>query len=608
MKKLIVLFFIVVQSGICAQTLDSIQKLNEVIVKADRLLYNFSTTQNVQILNDSVLVRNNSSLTNLLNFNSSIYFKENGFGMVSSPSFRGTTAQQTAVVWNGININSQLLGQTDFNTINVRNFEDVAVRSGGGSVLYGSGAIGGSIHLNNSINFNEGFTNDAFLSYGSFDTKDMSVNSNFSNSKFNAGVSLAYTSSDNDYRIIRRNRNNENGQFYNVSVSTQLGYKINYKNTLRFYNQVFDSERHFSLLLSSESKTKYQDFNTRSLLEWESKQNKFLSVLRAAYLTEKYKFFENIARNNFSFGEAKSFIGNYQLNYNLKENTLITGVAEINSTIGTGTNNLENRRDITAFSLLLKRNTTKWNYEISVRKEATTNYESPLLFSLGTKYQLFKNYAFSVNASKNFRIPTFNDLYWINAGNENLRPELSHQIEFGNHINIKDFGFTITGFYYDIVDMIQWVPVANEPWQPFNVNHVVSYGLESQINFQKKWNVNQITLNTNYTYVVSENRDTKKQLIYVPFHKASGTIAYQFKKINTYLQNNFVGDVFIQSDNSPNKIVAAFFIQNLGFDYHFKTNRTLGFTIRNLFNVDYQSVADRFMPGINYNFYINFNF
>lgn len=608
MKKLIVLIFIVVQSSICAQTLDSIQKLNEVIVKADRLLYNFSTTQNVQILNDSVLVRNKSSLTNLLNFNSSIYFKENGLGMVSSPSFRGTTAQQTAVVWNGININSQLLGQTDFNTINVRNFEDVAVRSGGGSVLYGSGAIGGSIHLNNSINFNEGFTNDAFLSYGSFNTKDISVNSNFSNSKFNAGVSLAYTSSDNDYKIIGRNRNNENGQFYNFSVSTQLGYKINSKNTLRFYNQIFDSKRHFSLLLSSESKTKYQDFNTRSLLEWESKQNKFLSVLRAAYLTEKYKFFENIARNNFSFGESKSFIGNYQLNYNLKANTLITGVAEINSTIGTGTNNEENRRDIAAFSLLLKRNTTKWNYEFTVRKEATANYESPLLFALGTKYQLFKNYAFSVNTSRNFRIPTFNDLYWVNAGNENLRPELSHQIEFGNHINIKDFGFTIIGFYYDIDDMIQWVPVANEPWQPFNVNHVISYGLESQINFQKKWNANLVTLNANYAYVVSENRDTKKQLIYVPFHKASGTIAYQFKKVNTYLQNNFVGNVFIQSDNNPNEIVDAFFIQNLGFDYHFKTNRTLGFTIRNLFNIDYQSVADRFMPGINYNFYINFNF
>jgi iron complex outermembrane receptor protein len=607
-KHLFFLFFIGIQSIVCTQTLDSIQKLNEVIIKADRLLYNFSSTQNVQILKDSVFVRSKSSLTNLLDFNSAIYFKENGLGMVSSPSFRGTTAQQTAVIWNGININSQLNGQTDFNVINTRDFDVVAIRSGGGSVIYGSGAIGGSIHLNNSLFFGKGFTNDAFVGYGSFNTQDVSLHTNFSDEKISIGFSVAYASSDNDFKIRSRDRNNENGQFYNVSTSTQLGYKINPKNTIRFYNQTFYSDRHFSLVLPSDSKTKYLDLNTRNLLEWENKQDKFLSVLRTAYLTEKYQFFENIERDDFSFGAAKSFIGNYQLNYNLSNKTLITGIAELNSTTGTGTNATENRRDIVAFSGLLKRNSLKWNYEVSVRKEATSNYESPLLFALGTKYQLLRNYAFSFNASKNFRIPTFNDLYWIGSGNENLNPELSHQVEFGNYFQFKNFSVSATGFYYNIEDMIRWLPNSNGLWQPINTDHVISYGLESQLKFYKEWQNHQLTLNANYAYVVSENEATNKQLIYVPFHKVSGSVNYQYKKIKTYLQHNFVGDVFIQSDNNPNEIVPAYFIQNLGFDYTFKSNQTIGFTVRNLFNVDYQSVADRFMPGRNYNIYINFNF
>ena len=129
------------------------------MVKADVYLKTFSNTQTVSVLKDSVISRSTSSLTNLLNYNSGVYFKENGLGMVSSPSFRGTTAQQTAVTWNGVNINSQFNGQTDFNTINIRNFDDVTVRSGGGSALYGSGAIGGSIHLNNQLKFNTGFKN-----------------------------------------------------------------------------------------------------------------------------------------------------------------------------------------------------------------------------------------------------------------------------------------------------------------------------------------------------------------------------------------------------------------------------------------------------------------
>jgi iron complex outermembrane receptor protein len=66
--------------------------------------------------------------------------------MVSSPSFRGHT-QQTAVIWNGININSQLLGQTDFNTINTRfQFDCRCWRK---APFMGQTAIGGSIHLNN---------------------------------------------------------------------------------------------------------------------------------------------------------------------------------------------------------------------------------------------------------------------------------------------------------------------------------------------------------------------------------------------------------------------------------------------------------------------------
>ena len=57
----------------------------------------FSETKSILRLNDSLITKNGASLTSLLKFNSSVYFKENGLGMVASPSFRGTTAQQTAV-------------------------------------------------------------------------------------------------------------------------------------------------------------------------------------------------------------------------------------------------------------------------------------------------------------------------------------------------------------------------------------------------------------------------------------------------------------------------------------------------------------------------------
>ena len=169
---------------------DTITRLQTVYV-ADNTLKKFSNSQRVFVLNDSIIAKNQLSLTSLLNFNSPIYFKENGLGMVSSPSFRGTTAQQTAVIWNGININSQLNGQTDFNVISTSNYNTIAVRSGGGSVIYGSSAIGGSVHLNNELEFKNQFKNEIQINFGSFKTRIFNYKLLLSTAKLNTDNRLS---------------------------------------------------------------------------------------------------------------------------------------------------------------------------------------------------------------------------------------------------------------------------------------------------------------------------------------------------------------------------------------------------------------------------------
>src|SRR5690606_41158482 len=97
---------------------DSLSFLVAKVEISDNLLRDYSQTEKTEKLSDSIIKRNSSFLTSLLNYNTLLYFKENGPGGASSVAFRGTTASQTAVVWNGININSQFLGQADFNAFN----------------------------------------------------------------------------------------------------------------------------------------------------------------------------------------------------------------------------------------------------------------------------------------------------------------------------------------------------------------------------------------------------------------------------------------------------------------------------------------------------------
>ena len=88
-------------------------------------------------------------LADVLQQTTPIYIKAYGPGNLASISFRGTGANHTAVLWNGININSPTLGQSDFYLLPNLAFNEVSIQSGNGSALYGTDAIGGTIQLGN---------------------------------------------------------------------------------------------------------------------------------------------------------------------------------------------------------------------------------------------------------------------------------------------------------------------------------------------------------------------------------------------------------------------------------------------------------------------------
>ena len=172
MKKTLLLIAYIACFNVVAQNDSIVNRLEEVMVQADDKLKKHSIGYKISTLSDSVLLKNTESFTNLLRFNSTLYLREHGTGGISSASFRGTSASNTAVIWNGININSINNGQIDFNSLTVDLFDSIDIRSGGGSIEYGSGAVGGTIHLNDDLQFNEKsfIKNQLQTSIGSFDT------------------------------------------------------------------------------------------------------------------------------------------------------------------------------------------------------------------------------------------------------------------------------------------------------------------------------------------------------------------------------------------------------------------------------------------------------
>ncbi|MEM0518885.1 TonB-dependent receptor [Aequorivita flava] len=587
--------------------LDSIQQLPEVML-TDAKLVHFSKGFKLEKLSDSIVEKNATSLTETLRYNSSIYFKENGFGMVSSPSFRGTNAQQTAVIWNGININSVFTGQTDFNTISPSNYNEISIRSGGGGVQYGSGAVGGSIHLNNSYSFHKTNATEIGLHYGSFTTFGGTLGTTQAWDTNYLNVKLDFVSSDNNYDFIGKNQKNQHGQFLRLASNVTAAKEL--KNGVATWNSEYTyNDRNFSGSLNTIGKDGYKDVATRNLWQLQQNMGAFTTKASVAHLFEHYRYYPNSEKPLFDEGRANTLISMLQSEVFLRKKFRLLAKIQYTVIDAEGDNVGQNTRNTLAAVLLLNHKIGRdFSYGLNFRKEFLNNFENPLLFSADANWQLSNTYALRVNGSKNYRVPTFNDLFWYAGGNNQLQPETSYQIELGQEFNFGKLKTDLAAFYISSTDLIKWVPASGNVWEPINISKTRNYGLEFTASYFLKFGkLHALDLNAQYSYTKAEDLEKEKQLIYVPFHKASGTAEYSYKNLSAYIQGLFNGEVFTTTDNSEG--LDSFNIYNLGITYLLQENPTIsiGARVKNIFNTYYENVAFRPMPSRNFQIFLTIN-
>ena len=580
----------------------------------DNQLNNSRKFQVISKLNKEDLLKNTSNLSEVLRFQSPVYIKENGRGMVSSPSFRGTTAQQTAFIWNGININSAFLGQGDLNNIAFLTADELNIKSGGGSVIYGSGAIGGSIHLNNELKYNQGFSSSLFSEAGSFKTYNNILKIAFSNDKLTAKFSGSYSNSENNYEAEKENGSvyiNRNGMYYNTNFNFAAGYKIAPHHKISWISEFFNGTQHYPIFSEFQNKTKYETQNIRSMMSWDWNQNVFQNAFKAAYTEENFGYLGDIAKPKTSGGTGKNIIIKNDFNYFFNPKWNLNFIAEFQNNKGEGYQSGIDTAERNAFSvagLLRYFDTKKFRFEAGVKKDFVQGISSPILFSFNGKWIVANWYELGLNFSRNFRFPSYNDLYWKPGGNTDLKSETSYQTELRNDFKIADFRISIVPYYIKIEDMIRWLPTSLGYWSAFNTNKVESYGLESSLEFQKKFGNHALKSIMGYSYTKSVNLETKKQLMYVPFHKIFGNINYQYNFFTIYVQGIFNGLTYTDSYEKLSEALKPYFVMNAGLSFTVFKHYGIGFKANNIFDEYYETTAFYPMPKRNYSMNFNINF
>ena len=633
MRSLLLTGLIFLSIHILAQNVlnDTVYELSQVRITSSRL-NNFSTGLKIQKFDSLTLDLNKDlSLAGLISTQTPIYIKSYGQGSLATISFRGTSATHTGIYWNGVRLNPPNIEVEDLSLIPSSFFNSVGILHGGSGSLFGSGNIGGSIHLRNEPDFRKDKKFNICVSAGSFQNYSASAGYEFSDGKWWSGTRLIYHNAKNNFpytNLEDKIEKRQNAALLQYGIMQDIYRLIKNRHLFgaSFWYQFTDRQIPGSLTEKQGDATQ-KDESVRALVKWKKFQKKGYLTAKAAFLHNDLHYFnpdtitvlmiENKIKTNTLTGEV---LINHKLNGRFILNGGVNYRYDKCETIAYKEDAVRNTIGINA-SVLYLLPPINWKADINLRQELYNNSWVPFTPSFGAEGKIWKFVSGKINISRNFRAPTFNELYWYPLGDKNLKPETSWNEEasliFRLDKNPDKFtsDFIITGYNSVIDNYILWLPVTADMWMPKNIQKVWARGIEIEENAKfKVQNVN-CKISFAYTYSRSTNREKtgendqsyNKQLIYVPEHSFSGQATFVFRGfVFSYLQS-FTGERYVTRDYS--EFLPAYNTGDLQFSKTVdikKKNIKVQFEIHNIWDEEYQAIQNFPMPGRYFRFLINF--
>ncbi len=586
-------------STIVLEELQFVEKSNRQHTLLKRILLG-SSNDNVDITQ--------LNLSQSLNNVSGVYIKNYGVSSISTSSIRGASASQSIVLWNDLPIHSPMLGLMDLSLIPISLFDEVSLIQESSSSSWGSGAIGGSIHLNN-ISDHKGFL-DFGMYMGSFGRYKSNLSLKTSAAGLNFGIKANFEEQENDFSyyidpaLPKRSQTNAAKRVINIMPSIDYKMSDNSVFSILYWFQKGDREIPPNIVQSF-STARQEDESKRLLIRYDFDNGNNVFGTKSAYYSEKMLYLDS-TQGIHSLNSFDSWIFDVDYKKKIRSGNYLLGFTGIyNEASSDSYTNDEDEVRLALFSKYryLLRNIS---FELGLRQELIDKDFSPIIPSLSFIYGS-KSLSFQMGISRNFRYPTINDRYWVPGGNLDILPEKgwSQEITF----LIEESGWNIELDLYNRV-IKNWVLWALEPDQFYysaqNIGRVWSRGLNldvkrtfklGDLDFQLMGNYS-FTKSTNEVKVMNPSIEKGDQLWYVPLHSFSLGFVMEFKRIKCQYSHQNVGEV-MGLNGMVNEYSIADFLINFKINVVNNMTSKLFFGLYNLWNSDYIVVERIPMPGRN---------
>ncbi len=598
---------------------------DEILITDDNIRTKHIGTITQTWSSDTLKSRNIHSVVDLLTSETGVYIKNYGPGSLATSTIRGGSAGHTLVLWNGLPVQSPMLGLLDLSLLPVSSVETVEFVPGSNSAMWGSGAIGGTINLKNEPDFRNITKVSGSVQMGSFGHFLHESKVNLGNKRWQAVTRYADQRAENDFSYFLDKglpyRQQTNAAYRQQSMMQDFYWNITEKQKVAIHYWFQKANRQIPpTIVQSKSEAAQSDLSHRIMFDYKRLTKRGFLAVKSGYFTEELDYSDPLNRekadNSFfiwlnEISGQWSWQNNHFLHVGTTHSFTKASAGGYRSVVPE-----ENRIALFAsWKMLLK----KWTFQTGWRQEWIGDQKAPFLPSFAVEYKVSKNWTIFGKINRNYRFPTLNDRYWRPGGNPDLLPESGWSgegaTEYGIKFNNWKLRTSLSWYYRDINHWILWS--ASEGsffFSANNITRVISRGWEPRIFLEHKTKKVTWSGTLGYDYISSTNKvavqnpkiDAGSQLIYTPVHQCFINLQVELGSFMVLVQHRFTGETQGINDRLP-----SYFVGNVRLHYHFPKNHWAGslfLHVNNVWNNHYIIVERRPMPGIHVQggFYIQF--
>lgn len=217
-------------------------------------------------------------------------------------------------------------------------------------------------------------------------------------------------------------------------------------------------------------------------------------------------------------------------------------------------------------------------------------------------------------AKRSYRMPTFNDLYYTDMGNAQLRPESAVQYNLGAAYDrtwgsglLRRLHLQADGYYNTVKDKIVAYPKGQQfRWTMLNLGrvHITGVDIEAEAEAMVGRDV-RISGRLQYTYQDARDVTSKTtsyyrdQIPYIPWHSGSAVVSACWKAWDVSYSYIYTGERYSQQENIAYNHLQPWYTSDMTIAWH-NSRLRVSLDVNNLFAQDYDVILNYPMPRRNF--------